>query len=228
MHGLVALFLGVIVLAIILLVVGLCALQVLVVMSRAIMVLIVFMMIVRLAIVAVAFIASMIIMIFMTTMLMVAQFTATRGRKMSRFLFLWLLLILGDLLENASHLVSCLTLLKERDHLEQVSRHHLIQVGKFVLVHLRLRKENLLTLLLHCGHFHHLTEVTTLEVAEKLYLMPHELVHWHESGLLGCTKPANQLVAYNWETGNGLKVIPDALVEVCFCTICIVWGLALQ
>ncbi len=55
--------------------------------------------------------------------------------------------------------------------------------------------------------------------------MPHELVHWHESKLLGCRKPANQLVAYVWENGNGLKVIPDTLVEVCLCMICIVWAL---
>jgi hypothetical protein len=39
-------------------------------------------------------------------------------------------------------------------------------------------------------------------------------VHWHEHGLLGHTKPANQLVAYIWETGNSLKVIPGALVKV--------------
>jgi hypothetical protein len=50
-------------------------------------------------------------------------------------------------------------------------------------------------------------------------------VHWHESRLLGCTKPANQLVAHNGETGNSLEVIPDALIKVCICTICIVWAL---
>jgi hypothetical protein len=48
-------------------------------------------------------------------------------------------------------------------------------------------------------------------------------MHWHESGLLGHTKPVIQLVAYVWETGDSLKVTPDALVEVCLCTICIVW-----
>jgi hypothetical protein len=52
--------------------------------------------------------------------------------------------------------------------------------------------------------------------------MPHELVHWHESGLLRSTEPANQLVAYVWESGNGLKIIPDTLVEVCLHTICII------
>jgi hypothetical protein len=69
-------------------------------------------------------------------------------------------------------------------------------------------------------------EVATLEVAEKkLYLMPRELVHRHESRLLGRTKPANQLVAYIWESGNSLKVILDTHVEVCLHMICIVWAL---
>jgi hypothetical protein len=70
-----------------------------------------------------------------------------------------------------------------------------------------------------------LAEVATIEIAEKLYSMLHELLHWHESGLLGSTKPAaNQLVAYIGELGNGLKVILDTFIEVCLCTICIVWA----
>ena len=68
-------------------------------------------------------------------------------------------------------------------------------------------------------------EVATLEVAEKLHSTPHELVHRHESGLLCHTKPANQPVANVGEPGNSLKVVPDALVEVCLHTICIVWAL---
>jgi hypothetical protein len=68
-------------------------------------------------------------------------------------------------------------------------------------------------------------EVVTLEVAEKLHSTPCELVHWHECRLLGCTKPVNQLVAYIWETGDSLEVIPDALIKVQLCTICIVWAL---
>jgi hypothetical protein len=140
---------------------------------------------------------------------------------MSHFLFLWLLLILGNLIKNASHLVGCLTLLKEGNHSEQVGRHCLIQVGKLVLVHLGLCKEDLFTLLLRCRYVHRSMEVVTLEVAEKLHLMPHELVHRHESGLLGRTKPANQLIANVGEPGNCLKVVPDALVKVCLCMICI-------
>ncbi len=115
---------------------------------------------------------------------------------MSRFSFFWLLLVFRDLLENASCLVSCLTLLKESNHPDRVGRHHFVQVGKLVLVRLGLRKEDLLTLLLHRGYVHCLMEVITLKVAEKLHLMPRELVYWHECGLLGHTKPVNQLVAY--------------------------------
>jgi hypothetical protein len=148
-----------------------------------------------------------------------------RGRKMSRFLFLWLLLVLGNLLENASCLVGCLTLLKESNHLERVGRHHLVQVCKLVLVRLRLRKEDLFTLLLRRGYFHHSTEVASLELAEKLHLMPRKPVHWHECRFLGCTEPANQLVAYIQETGDSLKVIPYALIKVGLCMICIVWAL---
>jgi hypothetical protein len=144
---------------------------------------------------------------------------------MSRLLFLWLLLVSGNLIKNASCLVGCLTLLKEGNHSERVRRHRLIQAGKLVLVHLRLRKEDLFTLLLHRGYIHHSTEVVILEVAEKLHSMPRELVHWHESRLLGHTKPANQLVANVGEPSDGLKVVPGALVEVCLRTICIVWAL---
>ncbi len=68
-------------------------------------------------------------------------------------------------------------------------------------------------------------EVVTLKVAERLHLTPHELLHWHESGLLGHMKPENQLVANVEEPSNGLKIVPDALVEVCLCTICIFWAL---
>ncbi len=83
------------------------------------------------------------------------------------------------------------------------------------MVSLKLRKEDLFTLLLHHRYFHCSTEVATLEVAEKLHSTPRELVHWHECGLLGCTTPANQLVAYVWESGAGLKVILDTLIKVC-------------
>jgi hypothetical protein len=113
---------------------------------------------------------------------------AVHNRKMSHFPFLWLLLVFGNLLEDPSRLVGCLTLLKESNHPERVGRYHFVQVGKLVLVRVRLREEHLLTLLLHCGLVHHLAEVVTLEVAEKLHSMLHELMHQHECGLLGHTK----------------------------------------
>ncbi len=178
--------------------------------------------IVRSAIVVIAPVALMIVAILVATMLLVAWFTATRGRKLSRFLFLWLLLIFGDLLKNASCSVGCLTLLKESNELERVSGYHLVQVCKLELMLFGLHKEDLFTPLLHRGYFHCLTEVATLKKAEKLYLTPHELVHWHESGLLSSTKPANQLVPYIEEPGNSLKVILDSFVKVCLRTICIV------
>ncbi len=141
---------------------------------------------------------------------------------MSRTLFLWLLLVPGDLLKNTSHLVGRLTLLKEGNHSERVGRYRLVQVSELVLVRLGLRKEDLFTLLLRRGHVHHLTEVVPLKVAEKLHSMPHELMHRHESGLFCRTKPANQLVANVWEPSYGLEVVPDALVEVCLHPICII------
>ncbi len=222
MHGLVTLFLEVIALAIILLVGGLVVLRVLVVQLTRIMVSIVLMTIIRSAIIAITLAALMVIAIFVATVLLVAQFTATCCRNMSCTLFLWLLLVLGSLVKNASRLVGCLTLLKEGNHSERVGRYHLVQVGKLVLVRLRLREEDLFTLLLRRGYAHRSTEVVTLKVAEKLHLTPHELVHRHKSGLLCCTKPANQLVTNVAEPGNGLKVVPDALVEACLHTICII------
>jgi hypothetical protein len=45
-------------------------------------------------------------------------------------------------------------------------------------------------------------------------------MHWHEGGLLGGTKPVDQLVANIGEPDNCLKVIPDAFVEVHLCTDC--------
>ncbi len=182
MHDLVTLFLEVNVLAIILLVVGLVVPRVLVVALITIMALIVLMMIIRLTILTITSVASMVVTIFVVTVLLVARFMAACCRNMSRTLFFWLLLVLGNLLKNASRLVGCLTLLD--NHSEQVGKYRLVQVGKLVLVHLRLRKEDLFTLLLRRVYIHRSTEVVTLKVAEKLHLTPHELVHWHESGLL--------------------------------------------
>ncbi len=112
MHGFVTLFLGVIALAIILLVIGLGAFWVLVITSRVIVALVILMTIARLVIVAITSVTSMIVAVVTTAMLSVAWFRATCGGKMSHFLFLWLLLILGNLIKNASRLVGRLTLLE--------------------------------------------------------------------------------------------------------------------
>jgi hypothetical protein len=55
--------------------------------------------------------------------------------------------------------------------------------------------------------------------------MPYELMHWPESGLLGSTKPVDQLVTNIGKPGNGLKGIPDAFFEVCLCTVCVIRAL---
>jgi hypothetical protein len=125
-HGLVALFLEVIALAIILLVVGLVVPCVVVVTSTMIMALIILMTIVRLVIDMITLVALMVVAIFVATVLLVARFTATCGRNMSRTLFLCLLLVLGNLLKNASRLVGHLTLLEEGNHSERVNRHRLV------------------------------------------------------------------------------------------------------
>ncbi len=126
MHGLVTLFFEVITLVIILLVAGLAVPCVLVVASTTIMALIVSMTIIWSAIIAVASVASMTVAVVATAMLAVARLTATCSRKMSHFLFLRLLLILGDLIKNTSRLAGCLILLKEGNHSEQVGRYHLV------------------------------------------------------------------------------------------------------
>ncbi len=77
-------------------------------------------------------------------------------------------------------------------------------------------EEDLFTLLLRRGYFHRSTDVATLKIAENLYSTSHELVHRHESGLLGRTKPTNQLVAYIGKPGNGLEIILDAFVKFAF------------
>ncbi len=85
-------------------------------------------------------------------------------------------------------------------------------------MHLGLHEEDLFALLLHCGQLHHSMNVATVEVAEEIDLMPHELMHWHEGRLLGNAKSADQLVANVREPRDCLKVIPDD--GVCLCTVC--------
>ena len=65
-------------------------------------------------------------------------------------------------------------------------------------------------------------EVTTIKVAEELHSTPHDFMHWDEPGLLGNSKPTNQLVT---KPGGCFKVIPDTLIEVFFLEMHIVGAL---
>jgi hypothetical protein len=145
-------------------------------------------------------------------MLPVAQFRAVHDGKMSHLLLFWLLLVLDDLVKNASRFIGSLTLLEKGNKLKQVHGYRLVCLYELKLMCLGLHKEDLFALLLCCGKLQCLTEVATVEVADELYLTLHELMHWYEGGLLGGTKPADQLVANIGEPGNCLKVIPDAFV----------------
>ncbi len=128
---------------------------------------------------------------------------------------------LGNLLKNASCYVSRLTLLEKSNELEQVHGHHLVCIYKLELMCLGLHKEDFFTLLLCCVYLHCSTDVATIKIADELYLTPHELMHWHEGGLLGSTKPADQLVTNIGEPGNYLKVIPYAFIKVHLCMVCV-------
>jgi hypothetical protein len=124
------------------------------------------------------------------TMLLVAQITAARDRKMSHLLLFWLFLLL-DLLKDIGHSTGSLTLLKKGNKPKRVRGHCLVCLCKLELMHLRLRKDDLFTLLFCCGQLHHLTDVATTKVIKELYLMLHEVMHWHEGGLLGGAKQTN-------------------------------------
>jgi hypothetical protein len=147
-HGLVTLFLEVIMLAIILLLIGLVALVVLVFVMRVIVVSIILMMIIGSSVVAFAFVASMIVAI-LATILPVAWITAAHEGKMSRLLLFWLLLLLGNLLKNAGRFFGSLTLLEKGDKPKWVHGHHLVCVHELKLMHLGLRKED--SLLFSCA-----------------------------------------------------------------------------
>jgi hypothetical protein len=219
MHGLAALFLEVIVLAIILLLIGLVVLVVPVFATRVIVASIVLMTIVRSVVIAIALVALMVVVV-LATMLPVAQSLAVHDRKMSQLLLFWLPLFLGNLLKNAGCFIGSLTLLEKGNKPKWDRGHHLVCLHKLELMCLGLHEEDLFALLLCCGQLHCSIDVTTIKVAEEIYSTPHEVMHWHEGGLLGGVKPTNQLVANIWEPGNWLEVIPDALVEVGLRMVC--------
>ena len=189
MHGLVTLFLEVIALTIILLLVGLFVLVVLVFATRVIVVSIVLMTIIILLIVTIVPVALVVVMI-LATMLLVAQITAASNGKMGHLLF-FLLFHLLDLLKDTSHFIGSLMLLEKDNKPKWVRRQHLVHLRKLVLMCLGLREEDLFVLLLCCGQLHHSMDVATVKVAEKLYSMLHELMHWHVGRLLGGAKPEN-------------------------------------
>jgi hypothetical protein len=163
----------------------------------------------------------MIVTVLVAMVLLVARFMAVCDKKMSCPLFFWLPFVFGNLLKNTGHFVGHLAMLEKNDELKRVRGHRLVCICELKLMHLGPRKEYFFALLLCCGHFHHSTEVATVKVVKELYLTPHELMHWHESGLFGSTKPADQLIANIGEPGDCLKVIPDALVQVCLCMVCV-------
>ncbi len=125
---------------------------------------------------------------------------------MSRLLLFWLIFVLANVLKNAGRIISCLTLLKKVMSLSRSVGTILFISQELKLMRLGLCKEDLFALLFCHGHFHCLTEVATVKVAEELYLTPHELMHRHEGGLLGWMKPVDQLVATIGEPGGCLKV----------------------
>ncbi len=174
-------------------------------------------------VIAIASVASIVVMILVATMLLVAWFTVTHSGKLSRLHFFWLLFVLGDLLKNASRFVGHLTLFNE---FERVHGYCLVSFCK--LMHLGLCEEDLFTLLLRSGYLHSSTEVATVKIADELYLTPHKLMHWHEGGLLGSTKPADQLVANIGEPGDCLKVIPWCIWQSSPLYRLHWWGIALR
>jgi hypothetical protein len=149
-HGLVALFLKVITLAIIFLLIGLVALVVLFVAIRMIMALIVMMTTVGSSILAIALVTLMVLRL-LVTMLPVAQIMAACDGKMSRLLLFWLLIVLGNLLTNACLFIGSLTLLKKGNTPKRVRGHHLVCLRKLKLMHLGMHKEDLFALLLLHG-----------------------------------------------------------------------------
>jgi hypothetical protein len=180
------LFLEVIVLVIILLLVGLFVLLVLVFAGRVVVALIVSMLAVMSLVIAIVLVTSMVVAV-LAMILSVAQITAASDGKMSRH-HLFQLLFLLDLVKDAGRFIVSLTLLEKGCEPKWIHRHCLVCFRKLVLMHLGLCKEDLLTLLLHCGQIHRLTDIDTVEVAEELYSTLHELIHRHKGGLLGCPK----------------------------------------
>jgi hypothetical protein len=63
---------------------------------------------------------------------------------MSHLLLFPLLLVLGNLLKNASRFIGRLTLLKKGNKANRIRDHHFVGLHKLKLMHLGLRKEDFL------------------------------------------------------------------------------------
>jgi hypothetical protein len=113
---------------------------------------------------------------------------AASNVEMSRLLLFWLLLLL-DLFKDAGCFISSLALFNKIDKPKRVCKQHLVCLHELVLMRLSLHKEDLFILFLYCGQLHYLMDVAIVEVDEKLYSTPHELMHQNEGMLLGGAKP---------------------------------------
>jgi hypothetical protein len=194
-HGIVTLFLEVIALAIIHLLIGLVALVVFVIVMRMIVSLIILMAIVRSLVIAIGLVTLMII-VLLAKMLPVAQIMAVHDGWWAIFFFFGCFLSLGIFSRMPVALSAAWHCSKKGNKPKRVHGHCFVCLCKLKVMCLWLHKEDLFALLLRHGQLHHSTDVaTTVKVAEKLYLTPHELMHWYEGGLLSSAKPANQLVA---------------------------------
>ena len=125
----------------------------------------------------------------------------------ARFLGGLLGFLLLELIEYAVCLIGILALLKEADECNVVVGQGFMRLCILLLMLPWHQKEDLLDLLRLRGQLHRRTKEPFLEVAHKLHLSPHVVMHRHECGLSSCTKPADQLVADVREPGKRLKVV---------------------
>jgi hypothetical protein len=106
----------------------------------------------------------------LATMLPVVQTTAASNRKMSRFLLLWLFLLL-ELVKDTGCFVRSLALLS---HEPKWDRGH-----RFVCLRMHhwLREKDLFCFLLRCGQLRCSMEESAVEVARELHLMLNKFMH---------------------------------------------------
>jgi hypothetical protein len=118
-----------------------------------------------------------------------------------------LLLVLLELVEDATRTISILALLEEADEWDVIIRKHLVRFRIFLLMLFWNREKNLLDFFLLCGQLHHHPKEPFLEVTKELHTATHVVMHRHERRLLSSAKPADQLVANVLEPGKYLEII---------------------